>query len=367
MKVLRISSYPTLERPGMGLHPYKVTEMMVGRAETCYVSQYNSEVKFDVPVGVEFEELSFFSGKRDANTNFINRVIFSFRRSLSVLNFSAKIIFSRKVKSVDIVHIHSPMFIIVALYFMMFGKKSYITYHGSDFNAIRNSKLYKCFLGKLTGAFAISPSMIDGLKNIHGKDKVYQTHNAIDLNDYHEINGLKRSESIIAVGSLKSEKAFDILISAFSKVIEDSIFKDYQLLIVGEGPLRKQLEDQIVKLGLSSKVFLLGHKTKTELLELYSTNELFVLSSISEGFPKVILESLACNLKIVTTNVGVVPKIFKNYPYVVAPYSSNALGNAIKGALLDEKDYELGDILNKFSSWEKVASKYLEVYTNDSL
>ena len=364
MNILRISSYPTKERPGMGLHPYKITQSMSSDVRTYYVTTKNNDENETVPQGVFLNEQYFFNEKRDPSAGIFKKITFNIKRILGIISFSTRTIcFYRRI-DIDVVHIHSPMFILIALYYKMLGKNTYITYHGSDLNAVGKSKLYCYFLKKLTGAFAISPSMIPSLNEIHGKDSVFQTFNAIDRSEYFHDKNKQRQKRIVAVGSLKLEKGFDLLIDAFSQI--EKVHPEYDLVIAGEGPLRPVLQAQITESGLDEKVTLIGHMNKSSLLDLYSTSEMFVLSSVSEGFPKVVLEALACQLKLVTTNVGAIPDFLGDYPYIVNPDASE-IAEAIVKLMADSEDYGLEKVLDKYSDWRVVSDMYLEVYKSDTI
>ena len=101
---------------------------------------------------------------------------------------------------------------------------------------------------------------------------------------------------LLAMGRLSSEKQFNLLIRAFSDLV--SAFPDWDLWILGEGPLRPALESQVARVGLAGRVFLPGTTTKPweEMLQA----DAFALSSRYEGFPNVLLEAMALGLPCVT-------------------------------------------------------------------
>lgn len=107
----------------------------------------------------------------------------------------------------------------------------------------------------------------------------------------------------ITIGRLEEAKNHIDLISAFSKI--NSV--NSELWIVGEGKLRNRLEDVIRNQKLESRVFLLGRRNDTE--KLLKMADCFVLSSLWEGMPMVILEAGMAKIPIISTNVGVIPDI----------------------------------------------------------
>lgn len=105
-----------------------------------------------------------------------------------------------------------------------------------------------------------------------------------------------RANNIIAVGRLCPEKGFDLLITAFSKC--QVAYPDWSLLIIGEGPERKNLEQQIQDLGLTARVKLMGQIAAPQTY--YASSKIYVLSSRVEGFPNVLLEAMAHELAVIS-------------------------------------------------------------------
>ncbi len=103
---------------------------------------------------------------------------------------------------------------------------------------------------------------------------------------------------ILAVGRLGSEKGFDVLIQAFAQIAERH--PTWQLRILGDGPLRTPLEQQIEALGLTGRVELPGRCR--DVLEQLSEAGMFVLSSRFEGFPNALVEAMACGRAVISTN-----------------------------------------------------------------
>jgi GalNAc-alpha-(1->4)-GalNAc-alpha-(1->3)-diNAcBac-PP-undecaprenol alpha-1,4-N-acetyl-D-galactosaminyltransferase len=129
---------------------------------------------------------------------------------------------------------------------------------------------------------------------------------AIDINTrdgcsniFSEITGVEKNKKwIVAMGRLTEQKGFDILLDAFHKI--SITYPDWQLLILGEGELRSELESKRDCLGLNDKVVLPGRLNNP--FSVLKCADIFVLSSRYEGFGNVIIEAMACGLPVISTD-----------------------------------------------------------------
>src|SRR5205085_11227827 len=96
---------------------------------------------------------------------------------------------------------------------------------------------------------------------------------------------------ILAAGRLSPEKGHRYLIDAVAKIIRSMPQIKLQVLIAGEGPIEGKLKSQIAKRGLEKHVKLIGQCFDVK--PLFAIADLFVLPSLSEGSPNVLLESMA--------------------------------------------------------------------------
>ncbi len=113
---------------------------------------------------------------------------------------------------------------------------------------------------------------------------------------------------MLIVGRLSKEKDHLTLIRALSR-LQSRI--DPHLLIVGEGPNRSSIEQEIARLGLAEQVTLTGHQPSAE--PYYRIADLAVLSSLSEGSPNALLEAMAAGVPAVATAVGGIPEIVQRW------------------------------------------------------
>lgn len=124
----------------------------------------------------------------------------------------------------------------------------------------------------------------------------------------HQASRLGLSEEtqfILFAGRLHPQKDPLLLIHALAELQNP----EAHLLIAGEGELRSDVEAEILKLGLASKVTLLGAMKQSQLAALHQLASVCVLTSKFEGLPLVVLEALACGTPIVSTRCGETPKL----------------------------------------------------------
>jgi len=179
------------------------------------------------------------------------------------------------------------------------------------------------------------------------------------------------------VSALYPRKGLRYLIEAALHIFPR--YPNTRFLIIGDGPLRNTLEEQIASLGLQDKILLMGHRR--DVVQLLSILDVFVLSSLSEGVPIAILEAMASGKPVVATYVGGVPEIVQEgiTGLLVPPKDAEALANAI--AVFIQRP-ELGTmmggagqkrVIEKFSAatmameYEKVYRKLLHSVTSKKL
>ncbi len=140
--------------------------------------------------------------------------------------------------------------------------------------------------------------------------------------------GLPPQEFLIgAVGRLSPEKAFDLLLRSV-KILRDAGHAA-RLVIVGEGDDRARLEALQSELGLENVVQLPGWQS--DVRTYYEAMDLFVLSSLREGLPNVLLEAMALKVPCVATRIAGIPKLIEHAVdgWLVEPGDGSALTDGI--------------------------------------
>lgn len=115
---------------------------------------------------------------------------------------------------------------------------------------------------------------------------------------------------LLNVGRLTWQKAQDTLLKACARLREEQV--DFHLTIVGDGELRAELERLKDSLGLSSCVSMPGKMTEQQVVEQYRSSDIFILSSVSEGFGIVLLEAMASGLAVIAPAIKGIPEIIND-------------------------------------------------------
>lgn len=147
--------------------------------------------------------------------------------------------------------------------------------------------------------------------------------------------GLSERPTIIFVGRLIYKKGVDLLLEAVAKVFHRTAC---DLIIAGDGPERRQLEELSRRLDIHQWVKFVGFRQPMELPRWYCAADLFVLPARSEPFGVVVMEALACGLPVVVTSlVGCYPDVINNdrVGRVVPPRDPASLADALLAFLRD--------------------------------
>lgn len=166
-------------------------------------------------------------------------------------------------------------------------------------------------------------------------------HNGIDCSMFRP-RSPESGQQILFVGRLKEAKGVHWLVEAFGMLGDE--FPDATLKIVGEGPLRPELEQQCRDLGIGDRVTFAGHLENDELPDVYSESAVFALPSLAEGLPRTVLEALACETPVVTSELPQLEPLVDGVGRRVPKRSPDELGEAIATLLRDEtKRAEMGE------------------------
>ena len=315
-----------------------ITRIITGGAEenTLYTIKGLDKKKYsiDLIVGEEFRE--------DIYNNFENNnfCIIRLKGLKGKLNFLydpivlIKLINLFKKNHYDIVHTHLTKIGILGKIASRISGVPIIIHglHGSAFQAF-NSKLLNLALifferktSKYTDAY-ISVSRILSERyikeGIGKRENHFTVYSGMNLDKfYYSREKINRRKKLAEIGinsdcfiignvaTLEPRKGHKFLIDAFKKVSEKHKNKSIKLIIISDGYERENLVNYVNKLNLKEKVIFTGYREDIE--ELMAIMDIFVLTSLREGLPRVLVQAAAVGMPLIAFNVDGVPEIIQN-------------------------------------------------------
>jgi len=335
-----------------------IARMITGGADenTLFTVQGLDKDRYEVDLimGEEFDESIF---DRVKNNNFDIIQIKGLKWKLNFLYdpiVLIKLIKMIRKNRYDIVHTHTTKAGILGRIAARIAGVPVIVHglHGSTFQAFDSGLLnwllflFERLTGRFTDAYisvsgVLSEKYIEkgiGKKNNHytvysGKElyKFYHARDKINYKEKYEELGINVGEFLIGnVARLETRKGHKFLLDAFKNVVKEQKDGHVKLLIIGEGNKRKYLENYVEELNLGDKVIFTGYRDDVE--ELMALMDIFVLTSLREGLPRVLVQAAAVGMPSVAFNVDGVPEIIKdNYNgFLVRPRDVGQLTNRIE-------------------------------------
>lgn len=215
---------------------------------------------------------------------------------------------------------------------------------------VNSDKLLDRLLARLASKIIVISKAVsrrfNWLKN--KEDKIVLVYNGIDLERFKpnvgirkvrgEISLSSKTPMVVTVGRLDWYKGHKYLLEAAEKIVQT--LPDARFLIVGDGGYRKRLENQVKQLNLDENVIFTGNRK--DIPEILAGIDLFVLSSVSEGFGRAVAEAMACAKTVVATKAGGLSEVVEDgiTGRLVSPKNSTALAEAIIELLKDKKKAE---------------------------
>jgi len=228
--------------------------------------------------------------------------------------------------------------------------KLYTTFHGYDIRLgdKNGGRIYNTLFKYSDGVFSISPynkqKLIDfGLP----VSKIIDLPNGIDTTFFNrnKLVSLNGPIKLISVARLAEEKGVLIFLKALKAYVTEVNASEIIYSVIGEGPLRIVIEQYIIEQNMQKYVFLLGKKNTHDVKAHFIESDVYVLPSLAEALPTVLLEAQSCSMPILATNVGSVADMTTD-SVIVEPNSVEALKNGLK------------QLVNNRSSWNVIGQKH---------
>jgi len=233
--------------------------------------------------------------------------------------------------------------------------------------------LFKATSWRINLLTCVSKDMVKQYQKVFGKTRHVCIYNIVkDENSEKKMNekiyeewfskNNNQCKFIIAAGKLAPWKGFDYLLKA-CKVINDKQV-NFKLSILGDGPEKNKLIELSEQLGLKNKVNFLGYVNNP--LKYFKISDIFVLSSLVEGMPNVLIEAMMCGCTIVSTDCETGPKEILDsgiHGYLVPVKNYKELANgiirAIEKPIVKDKSHE---IIKLFSEKEVIKKHFEKLY-----
>jgi glycosyltransferase involved in cell wall biosynthesis len=233
--------------------------------------------------------------------------------------------------------------------------------------------LDRALLRRFDQIVATSNILADSLRSSGiANDRITVIHNGVDLREFGsvvpsaDLDRLKCGRLAIGlVGRLIDGKGHRELFAAAKDILVRH--PATLLFVIGEGPLRRSLEESARELGIERSVIFTGKRT--DMPNVYAALDVVALPSLFEGMPMVILEALAARKAVIATRVGAVPDVILDGStgLLIEPGDIPQLGRTVSRLIADaglrrslaEKGHAF---LNAHFSAASMAAKYLSVY-----
>lgn len=340
MKIAMVGQFPP-HIGGVGVHIHSLSKELVRQGHEVYVITYPHKNIRDI------------DGIHVIGTKGINIP------GLRALTFkkNAKKALEKLIDEVDIDIIHGHYLFPAGAAAVEVGKKrgikTYVTAHGSDMFEVYKKQSFmrptiKKVLKDADRVFAVSEALkheiiATGVVGIADKTRIYW--NSVDINKFRDVEdntlirefNLPMKPIVLFVGNLIKRKNVESLLEA-KKLAKT----DYQLVVVGDGPLLKSLKEKVKNENIYNVVFT---GARNDIERLIPACDMLVLPSFSESFGLVLIEALACGKPVIGSDVGGIREIISpSIGLLIDPHSPSTIANAI------EKIFNDDDLRNLFKS-----------------
>ncbi len=268
-------------------------------------------------------------------------------------------LFYKEMQNTDVIFLRLPAMNAFLIYFLNSLRKKKINlicyFEGNEKEIIVRSHRYRGLLNKISIWIASLHSIVyqrivraakvafflsSAMKNEYacGKNNAFFIFTSLlDDADIHRRPSGPCSDNkikLLYVGRLSHEKGIEYLLKSIQMLRRNR--RDVTLQLCGDGPEKKNLQILCRKLEIEGKVEFTGFVPQgRELNKVYSEADIFILPSLSEGVPKVLLEAMSKGLPVITTEVGGIPDIIKHNEngILIPPGSPAAISEAIESIL----------------------------------
>ena len=329
MKIAMVGQFPP-HVGGVGVHIHTLSKELVKQGHEVYVITYPHSALADID-GIHV------IGTTGLNIPGIRGLMFK-RNAGKALE--------KLVNEVDIDIIHGHYLFPAGAAACDVGKKhnikTYVTAHGSDMFEMYKKQSFmrpiiKKVLKKSDVVFAVSNALkqeilATGVNGIESKTRLYW--NSVDINKFSSKNKNLLPNNgkpiVLFVGNIIKRKNVNLILEA-----KKLATTDYEVVVVGDGPLKKDLENKVKDENINDVRFL-GSRDDVE--NIIPGCDVLVLPSFSESFGLVLIEALACEKPVIGSNVGGITEIITDdVGLLINPNDASTLARAIDNVIGDDE------------------------------
>lgn len=279
-------------------------------------------------------------------------------------------------KKFDILHAHSHLFpttVQAIKEVKRQNKPAVVTVHGVMAKRNHTLNLMQRFYLFSVGSWifknssrviALTQSDADEIKR-YGcpSEKIRIVPNAVDMNFFRPSS--KVGNFVFWAGRFVPEKGLHHLLEVAEKVVKEKPYIKFAL--AGEGPLKSEIANEITERNLRDKILLLGFRSRSEIASIMAHSLCLCFTSLKEGFPKVILEAMACRKPVVAFKIGGLEEIVQDSGILIPPFDVDLMAGRIINLIDDRKHcLALGskarEIVLRQYSWKTIIDKLERVY-----
>jgi glycosyltransferase involved in cell wall biosynthesis len=250
------------------------------------------------------------------------------------------------------------------------GKPVTITARGTDINLIPRypvpRRMIRWAAERADGLITVCAALKDELVRLGiPPERIRTLRNGVDLEIFKPIppqqarGALAINGPVLAsVGSLIERKGHDLVIRALEHLPKVT------LLIAGQGPERAALARLAAALGVENRVRFLGGIPHERLREIYSAADALVLASSREGWPNVLLESMACGTPVIASNVWGAPEIIKSPEagVLLPDRTASAIASAAGALLAAPPSREATRVYAQGFGWQETTAGQIDLF-----
>ena len=358
-------------------------ELVKGGIAVCVVAPHDANTKaHEFVEGVEIrrfqywltrdgQQVAYGAGMPD---NIAKSVLAKIQLPLFMLLFFIKGVMV--AKECDLIHAQFLLSGVVGAWIKkIMWLKLIITAHGSDVYMIPKMGLFqKSYIRAISNADAIitvSNANKEQLTTLGlPEDKISVIPNGIELSMFNNVTPLRVQEAgtkIVWVGRMVEVKGLVYLFSAMRIIV--SSYPNSKLTLMGDGPLKDKLERLAGEMSLTANITFMGYVKYSLLPQYLKGADIFVLPSLSEGFPVAIPEAMAACKPVVASNVGGIPDVVTDgvTGFLVAPENPEQLADKIVYLIEHPEEGErMGKagrkLVEERFTWDNIAEAITRIY-----